>query len=127
MQKTKTQDLEERLLSRLIVGFSLIALLLVGAWGYFMYDSVKSAQTFNDSVVERYQTDRVEMALAKDFVIAQLSASSTITHESRNENIFYFQGDEEDKGSFMFVIEQVSPAQFEIINGVSEINFSQEQ
>lgn len=120
MRKLTTN--EEKSVSRIVTAFTIVILIAAAVWIYLMYESFNDLQTFTDTTLERYQSEQVEMALARDYVEGLLTSTSTeITHESRNGNMFYFQGDESD-GAFMFVIEQVAPGQFELVNGVSSIN-----
>lgn len=124
MAKTKIKS-EELILSRFIAIISVVAFIGAVVWIYFMYSAFTSIQQFSEATINRYQTEKVEMALARDFIAQEYGTEAEITHESRNENTFYFQGDEQD-GAFMYVIEQVSPGEFEVVGGVSAINISTE-
>lgn len=122
MKKVKVN--EELALLKIISIVSAFALVIVGIWIYLMYTSFQQLENFTDTTLDRYQADRVEMALARDYVENMLTSSTTeITHESRSGNTFYFQGGEES-GAFMFIIEQTAPGQFEVINGISSLQVS---
>lgn len=120
----KKETSEESRIARVVTLFAILSLLVVGFWAYVMYQSYDSLQQFSKIREERYQTENVEMALATDFVKSKVSTSTTFSHASRNGHTFYFQGDD-GNGHFMFIIRQVKPGEFEVVNGITSLQISQ--
>jgi hypothetical protein len=106
-----------------IVVTLLLAFVALGtyfAWGTIKENLTTAAESVDQHTgYQSFEDEQVEFALTEEYVKTQIG-TSTITHQSRNKDTFYYQGTTTD-GYFMMIVQRNASGTLETISAADNL------
>ncbi len=117
MKNNEVDKIDRTVFIVILGAIAIVALIAFGAFTLL----VQTTEVVEQHTGYTYEEERVDFALAEAFIHSQFSSTTNveISHSSKNNDSFYFQG-ETAEGLFMFILNKTASGTFEVVSGISD-------